>query len=99
MDLRRVVVTAVFAACATAASKGFAQEKNCKLYPEGGLLKQSYDLIGPEACKAACTETNGCSAWSYTPHNFNPKSAPGECRLMEAVSEEAEDSRGFCGRL
>lgn len=94
----------LFAATAISAiialnSQAIAAENHCKLYPEGGLVGQSYELVGAEACKEACTEADGCTAWSYTPHNFNPKNAPGECRMMSAVAEEVEDARDFCGRL
>ncbi len=98
MRLKKAIFTAILLAI-SAASQATAQEKNCKFYPEGGLLKRSYELIGPEACKDACTQTDGCKAWSYTPHTFNPTSAPGDCRMMEAVSEEAENDEDFCGRL
>ncbi|WP_170134905.1 hypothetical protein [Acuticoccus kandeliae] len=75
------------------------EEQHCKLYPNGGLLSQSYELVGEAACKASCSQTNGCTAWSYTPHNFNPKNGPGECRLMAEVAEEVADARDYCGRM
>lgn len=76
-----------------------AEQSHCKLYPKYGLLMLSYDLVGPEACKTACVETETCTGWSYTPHTFNPKTAPGQCRLMAEVHEEVPDNREFCGRL
>lgn len=76
-----------------------AEETHCKLLPKAGLVAQSYEIIGAEACKAACTETTGCTAWSYTPHNFNPKNGPGWCRMLDEVAEELADDRDFCGRL
>lgn len=76
-----------------------AEEAHCKYYPKVDLLLDSYELIGPENCRAACTETEGCTAWSYTPHTFNPTGAPGRCRLMDDISEEVEDNRDYCGRV
>ena len=75
------------------------EEVHCKLYPKGGLLAESYDLVGAEACKALCVETDGCTAWSYTPHNFNPKDSPGWCRVMAEAGEQEDDDRDYCGRL
>lgn len=90
----------VFAALAISfAGPAAAEEKQCKLYPKAGLLANSYDLVGAEACKSACQETDGCHGWSYTPHNFNPKTAPGQCRLMAEIGEEVEDQRDFCGQV
>lgn len=71
---------------------------NCKLYPKGGVLKTSYKLIGPAACLAECKKTDGCTAWSYTAHNFRPKKAPGQCRLLKDVAEEKKSRRAdSCG--
>lgn len=94
-----VLASASVTALVVLASQAAAEEAHCKLLPEGGLVGHSYELVGAEACKEACTETDGCKAWSYTPHNFNPKNGPGECRMMSAVLEEVEDKRDFCGRL
>ena len=74
-------------------------EEGWKLVPEGGVLSTSYELIGPGACEASGVETDGRTAWSYLPHNFNPDTAPGQCRLLSAISAEETDSREFCGRL
>lgn len=76
-----------------------ADEQHCKLLPKAGLVAQSYEIVGAAACKAACSETEGCTAWSYTPHNFNPKSGPGWCRMLDEVAEEIADERDYCGRL
>ena len=101
--MRVFQITAVAAslalAPAVAAGAASVEEKNCKFYPKGGLLKSSYELVGAEACKAACSETDGCTAWSYLPHNFRPKKGPGYCRLMAEVGEEKPDKREFCGRI
>lgn len=99
MRIRQTLISTAATALFILVSQASAQEKHCKLWPEGGLLAHTYELVGPEACKIACTETDGCTAWSYQPHNFNPKSSPGECRLMAAVSEEEENPKDFCGRL
>lgn len=73
---------------------------NCKLYPKGGVIKTSYKLIGPANCLAECKKTDGCSAWSYTAHNFRPKKAPGECRLLKEVGEEKKSRRAdSCGYI
>jgi len=96
----RVFQIAIAAASlALAVEAASAAEKNCKFYPKAGLLKSSYELIGAEACKAACTGTDGCTAWSYLPHTFRPKKGPGHCCLMAEVGEEKADMREFCGRI
>ena len=76
-----------------------AEEKHCKLFPKADLVAHSYEIIGAEACKSTCAETRGCTAWSYTPHNFNPKTGPGWCRMLKEVAEEIADDRDYCGRL
>ncbi|MBV7396816.1 PAN domain-containing protein [Mameliella sediminis] len=72
-------------------------DEGCKIYPTGSVIEWHYDLIGAEACAASCVETEGCQAWSYAPHNFNPKSAPGECRLLPDSGTREEHARDFCG--
>ncbi|WP_323771156.1 PAN domain-containing protein [Antarctobacter sp.] len=74
-----------------------AAEDGCKLYPTGSVISYSYDLVGPEACLSHCAQTQGCVAWSYTPHNFNPKTAPGECRLLPDAGTREAHARDFCG--
>ena len=94
--------TSLFEAIAGAAfmvAPATAEEQHCKLLPKAGLVAHSYEIIGAQACKAACVETESCTAWSYTPHNFNPKTGPGWCRMLDEVAEEIADDRDFCGRL
>ena len=99
MSVNVLPVSAAVTAIVVLISPAGAEETHCKFLPEGGLVGHSYELVGPVACKQACTETDGCTAWSYQPHNFNPKNGPGECRMMSAVLEEVDDTRDFCGRV
>ncbi|WP_141135874.1 hypothetical protein [Antarctobacter heliothermus] len=92
--------TICWAACLSALSAlsgPSAAEEGCKLYPIGSVINYSYDLIGPDACLAQCAQTAGCVAWSYTPHNFNPGTAPGECRLLPDKGTREDHSRDYCG--
>lgn len=91
----------LFATVALAALSGgaTAEEQHCKLIPKWDLVLDSYDIVGAEACKAACVETEGCTAWSYAPNTFRPKDGPGWCRGMEEVGEQEENDRDYCGRL
>lgn len=91
--------TCLAAGMAVFALQAGAEERHCRFYPKAGLIASAYDLVGAEACKAACVATQGCAAWSYTPHNFRPDTGPGWCRLMAAVDEEVDDDRDYCGRL
>ncbi|UYV38805.1 PAN domain-containing protein [Rhodobacteraceae bacterium D3-12] len=94
--------TKLFAAvigCAAMPFAAWADAQHCKLVPKGGLIADSYEIVGDEACKQACEETQGCTAWSYTPHNFNPKTGPGWCRMLGEVAGEIDDKRDYCGRL
>ena len=91
-----LALAALLLSTATASAQEI--KANCKLYPKGGVLKTSYKLIGPAACQAECSKTSGCAAWSYTAHNFRPKKAPGQCRLLSAVAEEKKAGRAdSCG--
>lgn len=79
-----------------------AQEE-CNFETNSGTLAQSYELIGVEACTDFCSETDGCTAWLYTPHNFNPEGAPGDCRLYAEASGTREPDETaptqYCGMV
>ena len=77
----------------------FAQDETCSFETNSGTLSTSYELIGAEACMTSCAETDGCGAWLYTPHNFNPTGAPGECRLYGEASGKVEASNQLCGLM
>lgn len=81
------------------ADRAGAAEQHCKIYPEAGLLAESHEIVGEDACKAECAAVAGCTAWSYTPHTFRPTDGPGWCRLMAEVGEETADKRDYCGRM
>lgn len=93
-----VVVALVLAALPALAEKDW---QACNFETHSGRMTISYDLIGPQACVGFCAQTDGCTAWVYTPHNFNPRTAPGECALYaEASGTRAPDSTApnqFCG--
>lgn len=91
--------TICWAVCLATLSGPSVAEDGCKLYPTGSVIEYSYELVGPDACLAFCEQTEGCVAWSYTPHTFNPKTAPGECRLLPDDGTREDHARDFCGRL
>lgn len=74
--------------------------QNCSMYPGGSASATSnYEQVGPAACAQLCAATEGCTGWGYTPHNFNPDSAPGECRTMPVVGDIEASDRNFCGQI
>lgn len=60
--------------------------QDCNFETNTGRLAISYEVIGPEACVDFCKEIDGCTAWLYTPHTFNPDTAPGACGLYAEAS-------------
>lgn len=79
---------------------GWAQEtENCRFMTNSGALHTSYEQVGAEACMAQCSGRDDCGAWMYTPHNFSPKSAPGECILYSSAGDAEPDDRLFCGEV
>ncbi len=77
--------------------------EECNILPGDGTSSTSnYEQIGTAACAQFCVETEGCAGWTYTPHNFNPDGAPGECRWVTVVGEITEPSStasaNYCGR-
>ena len=76
-----------------------AEDTKCNLFSANSALAIDYNQIGTEACTALCKGTEGCIAWVYTPHNFNPKKAPGECRLLPDIRSEEASNGKFCGKL
>ena len=80
---------------------GFAgadEFKKCMLL-SAGSTPTNYEQIGPKACMEFCKSSDNCVAWTYQPHNFNPKNAPGACRLLPDVSKEEESAKTYCGRI
>ncbi|MDF1670540.1 MAG: PAN domain-containing protein [Roseovarius sp.] len=75
----------------------------CTFQSNTGRIANSYELIGVEACIALCTETDGCTAWMYSPNTFNPDGAPGQCQLYAEASDPAAPSASvsnmFCGQM
>lgn len=57
------------------------------------------DLIGAAPCEAACKETDGCIAWTYRPHSFEPTTMPGQCKLISKVFKEEDSDKFFCGKI
>lgn len=98
----RIGYIAAFAFYLAGTTSALAQEE-CNFETNGGQIAVSYELIGAEACAASCTDTESCTAWLYTPHNFNPDGAPGECALYaEASGIRAPDetaSTQYCGMI
>lgn len=90
-----------------AATIAFAQaavaQEECTFQTNTGRIANSYDLVGVDACIAFCGETDGCTAWMYTPHTFNPDSAPGQCQLYAEASDPGPPSSSapnmYCGQL
>ncbi len=99
--MTRLSVLAAFAAIALPMAAA-AQEK-CNFESNSGQMAESSDLTGVAACTAFCTESDGCGAWLYTPHNFNPTGAPGHCQLYAEASgkrePDASASNQFCGMI
>lgn len=99
--MTRLTTFALFAALALPVSAQ-AQEA-CNFESNAGTIAESYDLIGTEACIGFCSETEGCTAWLYTPHNFSPKTAPGYCQLYaEATGTRDPDASAptqICGQM
>lgn len=77
---------------------GAAEFKKCMLL-SAGSTPTNYEQIGPEACMNFCKSSDNCVAWTYQPHNFNPKNAPGGCRLLPDVSAEEASTKTYCGRI
>jgi len=79
------------------------EAEKCNFTSNSGTLATSYDQIGTEACTQFCAGTDGCTAWLYTPHNFNPTGAPGECRAYAEVGDKREPdstaSTQYCGTM
>ncbi|MGR3638498.1 hypothetical protein [Alterinioella nitratireducens] len=97
MTFRHALAAAVLTALALPAA---AQDyENCQWQSNEGRIAQSYELVGPAACEALCTETEGCSSWYYIPHNFNPTGGPGECGLYGAASDPQPHDREYCGTV
>lgn len=95
----------LFAAAVTGlAVSATAQDyESCSIQPGGGTSSNyNYELIGAAACAEFCGATEDCAGWTYTPHNFNPTGAPGECRWVSVVGEvtaaSASASANFCGQ-
>ncbi|MCB9948345.1 MAG: hypothetical protein H6842_11020 [Rhodospirillaceae bacterium] len=100
MDITRTSrIAALAGALGLALASLPADAETCKLYPASEIIDGSYELVGAEACEQWCGETEGCIAWSYTPHTFNPDTGPGHCRLLSDVGEEVEDAREICGYM
>lgn len=80
-----------------------ADFESCNFETNSGTLSTNWEQIGPAACATFCAAEDGCTAWLYTPHNFSPKTAPGECRTYaEASGKRAPDSSApnqFCGMI
>ncbi|MBW4983130.1 PAN domain-containing protein [Mameliella sp. CS4] len=95
--LRTLFMTA--AVCLTAVPALAEDYEHCKLLPGSTSAVFNYEQVGPAACEQLCRDTEGCIAWSYTPHNFNPKSAPGECRTLADVSDDEGSDKDYCGFL
>ena len=57
------------------------------------------DLIGAGPCEAACKATDGCIAWTYQPHSFEPKTMPGQCKLISKIFKEEDSEKVYCGKL
>ena len=74
------------------------EAKKCNLLSVNSATV-NYEQVGSDACIALCKSTDGCVAWTYQPHNFNPKTAPGECRLLPDVREEEASTAKFCGHM
>jgi len=88
------------AALACIALPAAAQDhETCRLLPGATSAGISYEQIGPAACEQFSRDTEGCTAWSCTLHNFNPDSGPGECRTLTDVSDDEASDRDFCGFL
>ncbi|MBF9043966.1 hypothetical protein HKCCE4037_11550 [Rhodobacterales bacterium HKCCE4037] len=101
--MTRFLIPAALLACL--ALPAAAQEfEECQILPGGGASSNvDYNQIGTAACAEFCAATEGCAGWTYTPHNFNPDGAPGECRWVTevgSVEPPAETaSANFCGQV
>ncbi len=73
----------------------------CNFETHTGRMAISYELIGQQACVDFCKATEGCTAWLYTPHSFNPATAPGACGIYAEASgtrpPDATAPNQFCG--
>lgn len=98
MNIFRTVMIAGAGLAAWAATAG-ADETKCNLLSANSALAIDYEQVGTEACATLCKGTDGCVGWVYTPHNFNPKKAPGECRLVPDIKTEEASTSKFCGKL
>ena len=88
------LVAGCFAGSALAAD---GDHKNCSISPVSQLaFVDTYKT--PDECAKACTETAGCTAWSFRPHSFD-KDMPGQCKLIDKVFKVEESAKTFCGQL
>lgn len=97
--MRRMLFCAALTLLALPAAAQDQEYENCQWQNNEGRMAMSYDFVGPAACEAFCTETEGCTAWYYQPHTFNPDSAPGGCGLYGAASDPQPHEREFCGSV
>ncbi len=98
---RLLVSAALIVFALPAAGQDFEE---CRIIPGGGSSSSvDYTQIGTAACAEFCAATDSCAGWTYTPHNFNPTGAPGECRWVTevgSVEPPAETaSANFCGQI
>ena len=98
--MKKIILTAVIGlSLGFGASTAFADGEHAKCFITPASQIAFIDTFtAPSDCAKACTEADGCIAWTFQPHSFD-KDMPGQCKLIDKIFSEEESAKVFCGKM